>query len=449
LLDENINQEIFYEDIINNIPVAIALVRMPDCQIVVANTEFKELSNAKQDLTGAPLGSVWSELIDVFEDHLNKIKNNAEVIHLENVPLLKRNSERIYCNSTFVPIFTDIKNVLFVLITLQNTTDSFLKNKENSDQLLRDKTLLSSMVDGVMIHALDGSITYMNPGAKILHDIADGINNTISFEFFDDNHRQIPLQEWPYSRALRGKRFTGYEVTVLNKHTGREWYASYNGSPVYDNDGKMLFAVISVLDITERRKAQIQLQYANLKFQKLIESNIVGIVITNENGDLIEVNDYYLNLIGYTREDVEKKKIKWNEITPSESLQKDYDAIRKLRTKGEADPYEKQYIRKDGSRVWVLIGLINFIDNQILGYIIDITTNKKSEEALRKSELQLRTVFNSVSDGIIIFSSSGKAVLINKALRLIKRSALATKLSRKVSLWSATYFMPNSTPDCW
>lgn len=419
LLYENISQEFFYEDILNNIPDAIVLVKAPDNRIVLANEEFRRIIETKHDITGSMLGEVWSEAAKIVEKPIRNIVNKAETICLENISLIKKNNEQIYCNTTLVPISSNRKDVVYILIIFQNTTDFFLKNKETSDLLFQDEALLSSMVDGVMIHAVDGRITYMNPVAKVLHDIPEVINNNISFELFDENNKQIPLQMWPYSRALRGERFTAYEVTVLNKHAGRKWYASYNGSPVYDNDGKLLFAVISVLDITDRKKAQLQLQYANLKLQKLTESNIVGIVISNRYGDLIEVNDYYLNLIGYTREEVEKKKLKWNEITPPESLQKDYDALQQLRTDGEVIPYEKQYIRKDGSLVWVLIGIVNFTEDLVVAYVIDISTQKKSEEALRKNELQLRTVFNSVSEGIMIFDSSGKATLINNALAQI------------------------------
>lgn len=317
-----------------------------------------------------------------------------------------------------VPVCDSKGNVIGSVGNFRDTTESTSetqKRKQVEELLARNEALLSNMSNGVMIHEPDGKISYMNPVAKALYDISDISEKKISFTLMDFQRKEIPLSEWPYSRALRGERFEGYEVLVVNNHSGREWYASYNGSPVYSNRGKLLYAVISVLDISKRKKAEMQLQTSQLKLQKIIDSDTLGIVVSDAHGHLVEANDYFLRLIGYTRDEFEKIKVKWSEITPPESTKLDKEAGRLLKEKGQCPPYEKQYYRKDGSLIWALVGAIAYPDNQYIAFIIEITEKKTIENALRKSEAHLQIVFNTVAEGIIICDSSGNILQMNKA----------------------------------
>lgn len=161
------------------------------------------------------------------------------------------------------------------------------------------------------------------------------------------------------------------------------------------------------------KKAESQLQESQLKLQKILDSNIVGIITANEHGELFEVNDYYLQLIGYTREEFNQKKIKWNEITPPQYLERDYEAVRQIIKYGRCNAYQKQYYRKDGTTIWILIGLVALRENQIIAYVVDISEQKKKEEELGKSESQLRAVFDTALEAIMILDQSGNIVLAN------------------------------------
>jgi PAS domain S-box-containing protein len=139
-----------------------------------------------------------------------------------------------------------------------------------------------------------------------------------------------------------------------------------------------------------RKKAMSQ----DLKFRKIFDSNTIGIVFGSTDGSLTEVNDYYLNLLGYSREEMEKGAFRGNKITPSEYRHLDRKALEEARLSGLSDPYEKPYIRKDGSRVWVLIRVAT-VDrgpdrDYMVAYVLDITAFKKAEDALRESEGKFR-----------------------------------------------------------
>src|SRR5207237_7480180 len=98
------------------------------------------------------------------------------------------------------------------------------------------------------------------------------------------------------------------------------------------------------------------LQESEKRFRRLVESNIFGVAFGDFFGSIHYTNDYFLNMVGYSREELLTGQIQWMSLTPSEFLPFDVKALKELREHGVAVPFEKEYIRKDGSRVPVLIG---------------------------------------------------------------------------------------------
>ncbi|MDO9256111.1 MAG: PAS domain S-box protein [Bacteroidales bacterium] len=169
------------------------------------------------------------------------------------------------------------------------------------------------------------------------------------------------------------------------------------------------------VNISERKKDEKQIQMAHERLRRFVDSDIVGIIIADSEGKVIETNDYYLNVLGYSRADFEAGNVNWREITPPEWLNTDERAIVELRENGKCTPYEKEYIRKDGSRCFVLItdALLPGPEMHIAGFILDITKRKKTEIALRESELKYRELIENSPDAIVIHSK-GEILLANK-----------------------------------
>lgn len=123
-------------------------------------------------------------------------------------------------------------------------------------------------------------------------------------------------------------------------------------------------------------------------FNKFVNSNIVGLLIATPDGKVIETNDYYLRLIDYSRDEFKKGLINWRTITPPEWLQADENAIRELREKGVCKSYEKEYQRRDGTRVWISLTnvMLGGPEERIAAFVIDITDRKNVEQELQRTK---------------------------------------------------------------
>jgi two-component system, cell cycle sensor histidine kinase and response regulator CckA len=178
-----------------------------------------------------------------------------------------------------------------------------------------------------------------------------------------------------------------------------------------------LTALLFSINVLERTEAEQKVRGSEERHRRFVDSNIVGVVIATPSGGIINANDYYLRMIGYSREEFEQGMVDWRAITPPEWLPTDEYAIRELRDLGVCTPYEKEYVRQDGTRVPVFLSdaMLPGPEEQIAAFVLDITDRKRAEEALRASEERYRALFSRASDGIFIMSLDGKLIDINES----------------------------------
>jgi PAS domain S-box-containing protein len=149
------------------------------------------------------------------------------------------------------------------------------------------------------------------------------------------------------------------------------------------------------LQIAAREKAETALrELANgleAKIRRIVDANIIGIVIWNLEGRIIEANEAFLRMVGYGREDLVSGGVSWREVTPDNWRAADEQVLAQLAATGICEPFEKEYFRKDGSRVPVLVGaaLLEGRRDEGVAFVLDLTERKRAEDAFRKSQAEL------------------------------------------------------------
>ncbi|HVK93976.1 MAG TPA: EAL domain-containing protein, partial [Noviherbaspirillum sp.] len=135
----------------------------------------------------------------------------------------------------------------------------------------------------------------------------------------------------------------------------------------------------------ERKRAEDALQKKEARIRRLVDANIIGVYFADLSGGISEANDAFLQLTGYSRQDLRSGAMRWTDMTPPAWRARDEQAINELKKTGIATPYEKEYIREDGSRVPVLIGsaIIEGTSDQGVGFVLDLSARKQAEERIR------------------------------------------------------------------
>jgi PAS domain S-box-containing protein len=142
----------------------------------------------------------------------------------------------------------------------------------------------------------------------------------------------------------------------------------------------------------ENTRLYSDLQEREAKVRRLVESNIIGIFIWGFEGRIIEANEAFLQMVGHSRDDLVSGRVRWMALTPNEWSDATERANAELRATGSCKAFEKEYMRKDGTRVPVLLGAATFGERQDQGvaFVLDLTERKRAEENLRESERRYR-----------------------------------------------------------
>ena len=149
--------------------------------------------------------------------------------------------------------------------------------------------------------------------------------------------------------------------------------------------------------VAEREKAEAEVRQLasglEAKVRRLVEANVVGIVLWNLEGAITGANEAFLRMVQFDREDLVSGRVRWTDLTPAEWRGSDERAIADLKVRRSFQPFEKEYFRKDGSRVPVLLGgaLFEGNGNEGVAFVLDLTEQKRVQEMLQQAQQTLYT----------------------------------------------------------
>ena len=168
-----------------------------------------------------------------------------------------------------------------------------------------------------------------------------------------------------------------------------------------------------VIDITQQKLAEEARQRTEFQFKTITDSNVIGVMQYRYDGSIVKANDAFLRMLGYSREDFERDGLSWRDLTPPEWEEVDRKSVDVLQSTGSVEAFEKEYLKKDGSRLPVYVGAANYQGNREEGiaYILDTSEIRKAQSALKESEVQFRTLAENIpqlawmadSDGAIFW----------------------------------------------
>jgi PAS domain S-box-containing protein len=157
---------------------------------------------------------------------------------------------------------------------------------------------------------------------------------------------------------------------------------------VRDAAGRPIRAAGTAMDVTDRKIEEQRRRRTETRFRRLVESNAQGVMLFSTAGAITDANDALLTLLGYSRDDLAAGQLSWTALTPLEYAALDQQAMRELATFRVAKAYEKEFVRRDGSRVPVLMGAAVFDDqpDEGVAFIVDLTERKKLEKQFLRAQ---------------------------------------------------------------
>jgi len=256
--------------------------------------------------------------------------------------------------------------------------------------------IVESSEDAIVAKNLDGVIQSWNRGAERLYGYSAQEMVGASIESLLPENRRDEVDQI-IGRIKNGESVDHFETDRVTKD-GRLIHVSLTASPIRDAAGELAGASMIARDITRQKKAEAALQQSLERLQRVLEVETVGVMFWDlKTGCMVDANDAFLKLMGYSRREVEARELTWQKLTPPEYMDVSRAEVRKFLATGRVGPYEKEYFRKDGTKLWLLFAGSSLGGDQCVEFCVDVSERKKMEAALRESEEKFRTLANGIS----------------------------------------------------
>jgi PAS domain S-box-containing protein len=246
--------------------------------------------------------------------------------------------------------------------------------------------------DAVIVQLRDEAVTDVTLPASVLHYVL----NTHESVVLEDAAAQNPFSTDPYVREHQARSILCLPLLNQAKLIG-VLYLENNLTPRVFAPARVpvlkLLASQAAISL-ENTRLYRDLAEREAKIRRLVDANIIGIFFWDFEGRILEANEAFLRIVGYDREDLVAGRIRWTDLTPSDWQGEDARLVRQHKLTGLLQPFEKEYFRKDGGRVPVLIGVAPFEESgdQGVAFVVDLTERRRAEAEARENERRYREV---------------------------------------------------------
>ncbi|MEG4943883.1 PAS domain S-box protein [Microcoleus sp. F4-D5] len=212
-----------------------------------------------------------------------------------------------------------------------------------------------------------------------------------------------------WDEAFRKVFDTGKQETIEFEFPTPEGIKHYHCRVIPEfAEENLVETVLSIArDITEIKQSEYQLRQSESKFRAIVDSNMIGIIFWDINGRIIDANDPFLKTVNYTRNDLVAGRINWQAMTPPEYVDLDTKKVAELKVGNTVIPFEKEFIRSDGSRVAVMLGSTFLEGTQQFGvsFVLDLSERKQAEAELQIHQQLLESILKTIPNFLYIYDA--------------------------------------------
>jgi PAS domain S-box-containing protein len=266
-----------------------------------------------------------------------------------------------------------------------------LVKREEAEQALKEsEALYQSLVEGLPLNVLrkDPFGRFIDANQRFCETLGRPLAEIIGktdADFFPEE------QAAKYRRDDERVMATGESMEVIEsffKPDGGKMYVQVLKAPVRGAHGRIVGVQGMFWDITQRMAAEEAVRQSDARFRTLVQSSVIGVFVARLDGSIVEANDEFLHIVGYSRDDLTTGKLRWDSITPPEFHEADRERVKQLATARTLPPFEKEYLHKDGHRVPVLLGvtMLEGSATDCVCFAVDIARQKQTEQELKAAK---------------------------------------------------------------
>ncbi len=406
-----------------------------DLDIIWVNQPMRTLYG---DIVGRKCYNVYKRLDEPCEDcYVEKVFNEGKTVISERESILPDGSS-IHVFITSSPVRDAEGNIVAILEVEKDITEQKKLERQLVESEAKQQAILSAIGDLITIQNKDLDIIWVNQPEREIYGDVIGQKCYEAYKGLTE-----PCSNCTVKKVINDEQNVVSEGVVICPD-GRPMNILTTSSPIRDAEGNIVAVIEVVKDITKRKQLEMQLKDYTENLEKLVEertsdlkasekryrglyeSSIDGIASLDMDGNIIECNQAYANMLGYIKDDL--YNLKYQDLTPDRWYDFETEIVTKqILPKGYSNVYEKEHIKKDGTIFPVSVRgwLIKDKESTPTGMwtiVRDISEQKKMERQLKKytedleaSEERYRGLYESSLDGIVFLDLEGNILECNQA----------------------------------